>query len=132
VFRTFDGLELDIVGRKDGARTFVILSPQSTSKESQPEAEKIAARVKGWEFEIPSYKYDAFFRPIEDLLKKLPEKPQKSKGSAPSTKSTAPSTKSSAPSTKSSAPSTKSSAPSKVAAPSDGGAASQDPASPQS
>jgi hypothetical protein len=73
VFNTFDGLSIDVAGRKDGTRTLVSFTPGSTAKETEAEAQTLAARLKGWEFEIPSYKYDGLFRPLDDLLKKLPE-----------------------------------------------------------
>ena len=73
VFNTFDGLKIDVAGRKDGSRTLVSFAPSSTAKETEAEATTLAARVTGWEFEIPSYKYDGLFRPLEDLLKKPPE-----------------------------------------------------------
>lgn len=77
IFTTFDGLKIDVAGRKDGTRTLVILTPTSTAKETEAEAKTLAARLNGWEFEIPSYKYDGLFRPLEELLKKLPEPPAK-------------------------------------------------------
>ena len=40
-------------------------------------AERVAARSKGLEFEIPLYKYDSIFKPLEDLLEKKPEPPPK-------------------------------------------------------
>jgi hypothetical protein len=46
-------------------------------KPSAQTVEHLAARVSGVEFEIPSYKYDALFKPQEELLEKLPEKPAK-------------------------------------------------------
>jgi len=73
VFNTFDGLRIDVAGRKDGSRTLISLTPSSTAKETQAEAQTLEQRLKGWEFEIPSYKYDGLFRPLEELLKKLPE-----------------------------------------------------------
>jgi hypothetical protein len=39
--------------------------------------ERLAARAAGVEYEIPAYKYDALFKPQEELLEKLPEKPAK-------------------------------------------------------
>jgi hypothetical protein len=39
--------------------------------------ERLAARVSGVEYEIPAYKYDALFKPREELLEKLPEKAAK-------------------------------------------------------
>jgi hypothetical protein len=77
IFRTFDGLELNVAGRKDGAQAFITVTPRSTGKDTEAEAQKLAAQLPGWEYEIPSYKYDAIFRPLEDLLKKLPEPPTK-------------------------------------------------------
>ena len=73
VFSTFDGLKIDVTGRKDGTRTLVSFTPSSTAKETETEAKTLAAHLNGWEFEIPSYKYDGLFRPLEDLLKKPPE-----------------------------------------------------------
>ena len=70
LFRTFDGLEVDVAGRKDGARSLVTLSTHATAKQAEAEAQRHNARLQGWEFEIPDYKYAAIFRPLEDLLKK--------------------------------------------------------------
>src|SRR6267143_5287307 len=72
LFRTFDGLEVDVAGRKDGARSLVTVSARATAKQSEAEAQTRNARLGGWEFEIPDYKYAAIFRPLEDLLKKPP------------------------------------------------------------
>ena len=76
-FRTFDGLELQITGYRDGEHRLISIAPKSTAKETADEAQKLEARVKGWQFEIPNYKYDALFRPLEDLLKKVEPKPDK-------------------------------------------------------
>jgi hypothetical protein len=73
IFRTFDGLELDIAGHKDGTQTFIAITPRSTSKDTEAEAQQLTAQLQGWEYEIPSYKYDGIFKPLEDLLKKPPE-----------------------------------------------------------
>ena len=73
LFRTFDGLEVDVAGRKDGTRPLVTLSTHATAKQTEAEAHTRNARLGGWEFEIPDYKYAAIFRPLEDLLKKPPE-----------------------------------------------------------
>lgn len=77
VFHTFDGLDITLQGRKDGPRTLVSLAVHSGSKESETEAKTLGDRLTGWEFEIPSYKYDLIFKPLEDLLQKLPEKTDK-------------------------------------------------------
>jgi len=73
LFRTFDGLEVDVAGRKDGTRSLVTLSTHATAKQTEAEAQTRNARLGGWEFEIPDYKYAAIFRPLEELLKKLPQ-----------------------------------------------------------
>jgi hypothetical protein len=73
VFRTFDGLEVDVAGRKEGTKTLVVFTPRSTAQATQAEAQTLQDRVKGWEFEIPTYKYDGLYRPLEDLLQKPPE-----------------------------------------------------------
>jgi hypothetical protein len=79
-FHTFDGLELQIAGQKDGERRYVSITPRSTAKETETEAKTLADRVNGWQYEIASYKYDALFKPLEDLLKK-PEPKAEKKGS---------------------------------------------------
>jgi len=73
-FRTFDGLELQITGRVDGEHRLIMIAPKSTAKETADEAQKLEARVKGWMFEIPNYKYDALFRPLEEMLKAVEKK----------------------------------------------------------
>jgi hypothetical protein len=73
-FQTFDGLRVDLSGHKEGDHSFVTLSAQSSSNETQAQAQALNARFGGREIEIPGYKYDAVFRPLEDLLKK-PEQP---------------------------------------------------------
>jgi hypothetical protein len=78
LFRTFDGLEVDVAGRKDGARSLVTVSARATAKQTEAEAQTRNARLGGWEFEIPDYKYAAIFRPLEDLLKKPPAPVKKS------------------------------------------------------
>lgn len=70
IFRTFDGLEIQVTGQVEGDRRLISLAPRSTATESADEARKLAARVKGWQFEIPNYKYDALFRPLEEMLLK--------------------------------------------------------------
>jgi hypothetical protein len=77
VFQTFDGLTLDVTGRKDGDRHFVTFNAKSSAKETEKEAQSINTRVQGWEIEIPSYKYDAMFRPLEESLAKVEEPAKK-------------------------------------------------------
>jgi hypothetical protein len=77
VFRTFDGLELELAGRKDGTRSLITLAARSTAKDAEAEAQSLNTRLGGWEFEIPDYKYGAIFRTLDELLQPKPEKPQK-------------------------------------------------------
>jgi Domain of unknown function (DUF4340) len=82
VFRTFDGLEIEATGRRDGARALLTLSARSTTPASAAEAEALNARLSGWEFEIPEYKYAAIFVPVEELLKPATQPRQKQKTGA--------------------------------------------------
>ncbi|HEV2227622.1 MAG TPA: DUF4340 domain-containing protein [Steroidobacteraceae bacterium] len=75
VFRTFDGLELEVTGRKDGTRSLIALAARATAKDAEAEAHALDTRLAGWEFVIPDYKYGAIFRTLEDLLQPKPEKP---------------------------------------------------------
>jgi len=52
-------------------------TPAPAVKPADQTVEKLGARAKDVEFEIPAYKYDAIFRKPEDLLEKLPEPAQK-------------------------------------------------------
>lgn len=74
VFRTFDGLELEVSGRKDGSRSLIALAARSTDAATADEAQRLNTRLGGWEFEVPDYKYGALFRPLDDLLQHPPEK----------------------------------------------------------
>ncbi|HUL18980.1 MAG TPA: DUF4340 domain-containing protein [Steroidobacteraceae bacterium] len=76
-FRTFDGLEVEAIGRKDGTHALLVLSARGTTSESGLEAQRLNTRFSGWEFEIPDYKYAAIFTPVTDLLKPLPQPPPK-------------------------------------------------------
>jgi hypothetical protein len=77
VFRTFDGLELEVTGRKDGSRSLITLAARATAKDADAEAHALNTRLAGWEFEIPEYKYGAIFRTLDDLLQPKPEKAAK-------------------------------------------------------
>jgi uncharacterized protein DUF4340 len=74
VFRTFDGLEVQLDGVKEGDQHFVSITPRSTAKETATEAQNLDARVKGWQYEIASYKYDLLFKPLDELLKAKEDK----------------------------------------------------------
>jgi hypothetical protein len=73
LFRGFDGLEVDVAGRKDGTRSLIAINAHGSGKDTQTEADKLNARLGGWEFDVPEYKYAALFTPLDELLKKPPE-----------------------------------------------------------
>ncbi|GAC1453599.1 MAG: hypothetical protein PVSMB6_08270 [Steroidobacteraceae bacterium] len=83
VFRTFDGLEVSVAGRKDGARSLITISARASDAQTQAEAQKLAARLDGWEFEIPEYRYVTIFRPLEELLQKPLEPASRSRAAKP-------------------------------------------------
>jgi hypothetical protein len=83
VFHTFDGLEIELAGRKDGTRSLITLSARSDDAQTGKEAQQLGTRLAGWEFQIPDYKYAALFTPLNELLKPLPAPAQKPKGTKP-------------------------------------------------
>ena len=74
VFRTFDGLEIDISGYKQASTGYIDVSARATDKSADSEAQQIDSRVQGWEYEIPDYRYDEIFPSLDSLLKPLPAK----------------------------------------------------------
>jgi hypothetical protein len=83
VFSTFDGLAVEIVGRKDGARSMIAISAHASGAQSEAEAQKLSARLAGYEFEIPQYRYAALFKPLEELLQRPVEPLKKTAGAKP-------------------------------------------------
>jgi hypothetical protein len=95
-YTTFDGIKLEITGWKDDNNRYihvVAAYDESVAKQFAPaeksekdekadkdvnqtaidgkaETEKLQARLQPWVFQIPHYKYDTLFQPLEDLLKK--------------------------------------------------------------
>ena len=79
IYHTFDGLDVDVTGHKDGTHDLVTFAVHSSAKETEAEAQKLTTQLTGWEYELPSYKYDSIFRSQEELLKPVepPKKPEK-------------------------------------------------------
>ena len=73
VFKTFDGLEIELSGYKQASTGYIDLSAHATGK-SAAEAQQINSRVQGWDYEIPDYRYDEIFQSMNGLLKPLPAK----------------------------------------------------------
>ena len=74
VFKTFDGLEVEVSGYKQGSNGYIDLSARATDKSAATEAQQINSRVQGWDYEIPDYRYDEIFQSMEGLLKPFPAK----------------------------------------------------------
>lgn len=74
VFKTFDGLEIDVSGYKDASNGYIDLSARATVKSAAAEAQQINSRVQDWNYEIPTYRYDEIFPSMDSLLKPLPPK----------------------------------------------------------
>ncbi len=94
-FRTFDGKVFEFAGHKDVDKAYVSVvasrdampaatpvapttpaapaSPAAPAKPADQSVERLAARARGVEFEIPLYKYESLFKPQEELLEKKPE-----------------------------------------------------------
>ncbi len=61
----------------DAAKSAAPAATPAPAKPADRNAERLAARSNGLQFEIPLYKYDSIFKPLEDLLEKKPEPPPK-------------------------------------------------------
>ena len=83
VFKTFGGLEIDVTGYKDAKDHYIDISARATAKSADTEARQIDSRVHGWDYEIPGYRYDELFQPLEGLLKPLPAKKARVSAHAP-------------------------------------------------
>lgn len=90
-FRTNDGLILALAGIQEGETRYISVAVTASAAAAQARAQQLNARLTGWEFELPGYRYDTLFRPLEQLLKPLPapkpaaaSKPAHSASSAPS------------------------------------------------
>ena len=101
VFHTFDGLTIAVNGFKLNDKYYVTLEPafdaalaqrfhvdtkaptekatkakaaEDPNAKAEQEAKSLDAKLRPWAFEIAQYKYDAMFKPLEQLLKKKEEK----------------------------------------------------------
>ncbi len=86
LLRTFDGLEVTVSGRKGGTRSLVSLAAAASAPATAADAQQLNARLAGWEFQVPDYKYAAIFVTLEELLKPLPAPARKSGKPAPAAK----------------------------------------------
>jgi hypothetical protein len=72
IFRTRDGLTLTIAGLPQGATRYITVVAAANAPGAQQRAQELNGRLAGWEFEVPGYRYDGVFRPLEQLLKPKP------------------------------------------------------------
>lgn len=54
----------------EGAPPAEAATPVPAKPNVEEEASKANARLTGWVYEIPAYKYDAIFKPVDELIKK--------------------------------------------------------------
>jgi len=71
-FRTADGLILTLAGIQEGETRYLTVIAGASAPALQQRVRDLNARLAGWEFELPGYRYDTLFRPLEQLLKPLP------------------------------------------------------------
>lgn len=97
-FKTFDGLVVDVDGWVRDQKHYVALKPsfdaaqaerfkvatapaaekkdekkdekQAEKKDVADDASKVAGKVTGWVYEIPDYKYESLFKPVEQMIGK--------------------------------------------------------------
>jgi hypothetical protein len=81
-FKTFDGLEIDISGYKQAANGYIEVTARAAGKAADPEALAINARAQGWQYQVPDYRYDEIFQPLDGLLQPLPAKKAPAKAHA--------------------------------------------------
>jgi hypothetical protein len=90
-FRSFDGWVVSVVGHRDGERNWIHLDsrydealaktfpvPPPVDPKAAPvakpdvkkDAEALMARTAAWAYEVPKYKYDVLFKPLDEIAKK--------------------------------------------------------------
>jgi Domain of unknown function (DUF4340) len=72
IFQTRDGLTLRIAGLQQGATRFLTVVATASAPAAQQRVQELNSRLGGWEFEVPGYRYDGIFKPLEQLLKPKP------------------------------------------------------------
>ncbi len=78
-FQTRDGFTLLLTGIQDGELRYIAVTASGSGPAALRRAQDLNARLSDWEFEVPGYRYDTLFRPLEQLLKPLPSKPAAAK-----------------------------------------------------
>jgi hypothetical protein len=91
-FHTGDGLTLTITGIPEGETRHIALAAAGETPAAQQRAKDLNARLAGWEFELPSYRYEELFKPLEQLLKPKSSAPAAKAANAPRSPVAAPKT----------------------------------------
>ena len=91
-FRTFEGLQLDLDGYRDGGAAWIRIhasedpetarrfgvseakTPVAPSPDAAAQAAAINARAQAFDFQIPDYQFNQIFRPVTELLAPLPQR----------------------------------------------------------
>jgi hypothetical protein len=60
-----DKAKSEAAAKGEGEKPAAVVAPDVAG-----EAQKTTAKVANWAYEIPGYKYDAIFRPLDEMLKK--------------------------------------------------------------
>ncbi|HEX4267324.1 MAG TPA: DUF4340 domain-containing protein [Steroidobacteraceae bacterium] len=74
VFKTFDGLEIDVSGYKQANSGYIEVVARAADKSAAAEAQRIDSRVQGWDYQVPDYRYAEIFPALDGLLKPLAAK----------------------------------------------------------
>lgn len=74
VFKTFDGLEIDVSGYKQANNGYIEVAARAAGRSADSAAQQINSRVQGWDYEVPDYRYQEIFQSLDGLLKPLPAK----------------------------------------------------------
>ena len=79
VFKTFGGLEIDVDGYQTGksGKHYIDVVAHGSGKKAGHRAARINARVHGWQYRIPAYRYREIFQPLSGLLAPLPGRHKK-------------------------------------------------------
>jgi hypothetical protein len=69
VTKTFDGLEVTVNVKRQGADYWAIISADASKTEAEGEASAINAHASGWAYKLPAYKGQLFMTTLDSLIK---------------------------------------------------------------
>lgn len=68
-FVTSDGLTLALAGIQDAEQRYITIVVSASQPTAGAQVRDLNGRLEGWEFQIPAYRYESLFAPLEPLLK---------------------------------------------------------------